>query len=141
MPSPVTNWNRARRLACSSSHPRSVTGHGPAQAVMASHGPSPVVSASGEADTTARPVTVTGAPEASITWDGTRAGYTVAGAGGEARGGGGRRAGRARGQPGFAHAADRHQHDPVARAPAAGQHRVRHRFVPEHGLEPPRRPF
>src|ERR1700744_2805014 len=93
MPSPVTSWNRARRLACPLSHQRSVTGHGPAQAVMAIHGPGPAVSASGDADTTARPVTVTGAPDASTTRAGSGAGYTVAGAGGGIPAGHGRSAG------------------------------------------------
>lgn len=67
LPSTVTSWNLAFLQARAGSHHRSVTGHGPVQAVMASGGPAPTDSRAGSADTSPRPVTVTGFPEPSVT--------------------------------------------------------------------------
>jgi hypothetical protein len=97
LPSPVTSWNLAFRLASSLRHQRSSTGQGPAQEVIVSHGPRaaadagppgsspPAESRAGGAETIARPVTVTAVPESSVTLTGTGAGTIVAGAGAGSR--------------------------------------------------------
>jgi hypothetical protein len=65
-PSSVTSWNLARLRAARGSHHRSVTGHGPAQAVTASHGAPSADIRAGGAETSPRPLTVTVAPESSV---------------------------------------------------------------------------
>ena len=65
VPSSVTSWNLARLRAACGCHHRSVTGHGPAQAVTASHGAPSADIRAGGAETTPRPLTVTVAPEPS----------------------------------------------------------------------------
>src|SRR5262250_847279 len=80
-PSSVTSWNLARRRAACGRHQRSATGHGPAQAVIASHGPPWADIRAGGAETWARPVTVTGAPVPSATLAGSGSRHTVAGTG------------------------------------------------------------
>jgi hypothetical protein len=64
-PSSVTSWNLARLRAARGSHHRSATGHGPAQAVTASHGAPSADIRAGGAETSPRPLTVTVAPESS----------------------------------------------------------------------------
>ena len=93
-PSSVTSWNRAWRRARTGSHHCSVTGHGPAQAVIAQAGWPSTDSQAGAAEIRARPLTVTVIPEASVTPAGRGTGYTVAGAGGGSCPGHGRPAGR-----------------------------------------------
>jgi hypothetical protein len=74
LPSTVTSWNLAFLHAWTASHHRSVTGQGPVQAVIASGGPSPTDNRAGSADTSPRPVTITGTPALSVTWAGRGAG-------------------------------------------------------------------
>ena len=64
-PSSVTSWNLARLRAARGCHHRSVTGHGPAQAVTASHGAPSADIRAGGAETSPRPLTATAAPESS----------------------------------------------------------------------------
>ena len=66
-PSSVTSWNLAFLHEETGSHQRSVIGHGPVHAVMASDSPSATDSHAGSADTSPRPVTVTGVPPLSVT--------------------------------------------------------------------------
>ncbi len=74
LPSTVTSWNLAFLSAHAGSHHRSVTGQGPVHAVTASGGPSPTDSHAGAADTSPRPVIVTGSPESSATLAGRGSG-------------------------------------------------------------------
>src|SRR5215471_21712606 len=90
VPSSVITWNLARLRAACGRHHRSATGQGPAQAVIASHGPPPADIRAGGAERWARPVTVTGAPAASVTLAGSGSWHTVAGTGTGIRPGQGR---------------------------------------------------
>ena len=85
LPSSVTSWNLAFLLAQSGRHHRSVTGHGPAQEVIASQGSPAAERRAGDAEIMARAVMVTSVPEPSVTSAGTGAGQIVAGAGAGSR--------------------------------------------------------
>jgi len=73
-PSSVTNWNLARLRAVRGCHHRSVTGHGPVQAVTASHGAPSADIRAGGAETSPRPLTATVTPDSSAILAGSGAG-------------------------------------------------------------------